>query len=110
MTVRQSALRTNRLMCSKAFWCSAVQVGKTRSHSFVVRGVSTLVYSASAGRKLATYRVRPRKPRTLVAIVGWGHVAMRSVLLGSGLMPVAETICPRKESSVAKRFDFACLQ
>ena len=110
MMVRQSALRTNHLMCSKAFWCSAVQVGKTWSHSFVVRGVSTLVYLASAGRKLDTYRVRPKKPRTLVAVIGWGHVAMQSVLQGSGLMPIAETTCSRKESSVVKRFDLAWLQ
>jgi hypothetical protein len=40
-------------------WCSVVHRGNTLSHSFVVRGVRTLVvYSASASRKVATYLVR----------------------------------------------------
>ena len=97
-------------MLSNAFWCSVVQVGKTRSHSFVVRGVSTLVYSASAGRKVATYHVSPRNPLTLVAVVGWGQDMMQLVLRGSGFMPDPDTMCPRKHSSVANSVDFALLQ
>src|ERR1700682_4112462 len=97
-------------MWSNAFWCSTVQGGNVLSHSLVVRGVSTLVYSARAGRKVAMYRVSPRNPLTLVAVEGWGQAAIRSVFQGSGLMPVPEMMCPRKHSSVAKRLDFTWLQ
>src|ERR1700676_4734145 len=108
--VRQSALRTRSLMCSKAVWCSVVHGGNSRSHSLVVSGVSSFVYSASAGRKVAMYLVSPRNPLTLVAVVGCGQDAIRSVLRGSGLIPVPEIIWPRKHNSVAKRLDFAWLQ
>ena len=93
-----------------SFWCSAVQVGKTQSHSFVVRGVSTFVYSVSAGRKVATYCVSPRNPLTLVAVVDWGQDAMRSVLRGSGFMLDPDIMSLRKHSSVVNSMDFALLQ
>src|ERR1700720_795087 len=97
-------------MFSNAVWCVAVQGGNTRSHSLVIRGVSTLVYSASAGRKEAIYQVSPRKPLTLVAVVGCGQAAMQSVLRGSALILLPDTMCPRKQSSVANRVDLASLQ
>src|ERR1700723_2881489 len=91
-------------------WCVAVQGGNTRSHSLVIRGVSTLVYLASAGRKEAIYRVSPRKPLTLVAVIGCGQAAMWSVLRGSALIPLPDTMCPRKQSSVANKVNLALLQ
>src|SRR5277367_319542 len=97
-------------MFSNAVWWAAVQGGKARSHSLVVRGVNTLVYSVSAGRNVAMYRVSPRKPLMLVAVVGCGQAAMRSILRGSARMPAPEMMCLRKQSSVANRVDFASLQ
>ena len=87
-----------------------VQVGKTWSHSFVVRGISTLIYSVSAGRKVATYCVSPRNSLTLVAVVDWGQDAMRSVLWGSGFMLDPDIMSLRKHSSVVNSMDFALLQ
>lgn len=61
------------------------------------------MYSASAGRKVAMYLVSPRKPRTLVAVVGCGQAVMQSVLRGLGLIPAPETMWLRKHNLVANR-------
>jgi hypothetical protein len=78
-------------------------------HSFVVRGVRALVYSVSAGRKVAMYLVSPRNPLMLVAVIGCGQAAMRSVFRGSGLILVPEMMCPRTHSLVANRLVFTWL-
>ena len=67
-----------------------VHIGNHQSHSLVVRGVRTFVYSARAGRNVAIYLVKPRKPLTLVAVVGCGHVATQLVLWGLGFIPAPE--------------------
>ena len=69
-----------------------------------------LVHSVWAGRNVAMYLVKIRKPLTLVAVVGCGQVAMQLVLQGLGFRLVPETMCLGKPSLVANRFDLARLQ
>ena len=108
--VRQSVLSTSCFMFSNAVWCSAIQIWNAQSHSLVVRGVNTLVYSESAGKKAAMYLVNPKNPLTLVAVIGWGQAVIQLVLQGSGFIPAPDMMCLRKHSSVANRLDFASLQ
>src|SRR6202040_4058072 len=70
ITIRQSALMTRALMASKAYWSLAVQGGKFRWASFMVNRVKMVVWSASFGRKAATYLTSPKKEQTLLAFRG----------------------------------------
>src|SRR5882762_6659533 len=94
-------------MDSKASWCSAVQFGKCFWASFVVKGVNTVVWSASFGKKVATYLTSPRKDWTSVEHLGTGQFRILSTFEELSSMPHAEIWCLKKSISKRKNAHFA---
>lgn len=105
-TIKHLALQTKVLIDLNAKLCSSIHKGKFLCASFVVKGISTTVWSASFGRKVAMCLMRPRKLLTSVANQGTGHCIILSYLDDCGLIPHAEIWWPRKSNYVRKNFHF----
>jgi hypothetical protein len=61
-----------RFYCFKYNLVCGRPCGKLFSHSFVVNGVRTMVWSARCGKNTDMYQTRPKKLRTSVVVFGVG--------------------------------------